>query len=281
MGFLPKLGTHGPLAQKSLLACGARHAFDFRSDIRTVLRIPLLVCKGTMKPERSDAVPPSDADVTDAVLAVASARAAGDGSRMNVAVIAVGFAAHRSGANLKGHGVASAWLKQGKLLCVHAGKCQLRRAVAFAEAWQQAQKAAEAQLEAAKQQQLCEPRRLRAEAYRPARHGSCTTCVRPPRVARPPTLSQASCRLYGGPLARGHQPAGRHPARQAARSFGSAPCRYGLLRAPERDPPAEPKTRWWATSGDSTRAITQVPSKGAARAARSLRRATPAPHTSS
>lgn len=117
-----------------------------------------------MKPERSDAVPPSDADVADAVRAVASARAAGDGSRMNVAVIAVGSAAHRSGANLKGHGVASAWLKQGKLLCVHAGKCQLRRAVEFAEAWQQAQKAAEAQLEAAKQQQLCEPRRLRAGA---------------------------------------------------------------------------------------------------------------------
>ena len=108
-----------------------------------------------MKPgPRHGAVPPSGADISNARRAVADARAAGNGSRINVDMVAVGFAALRSGCDLCAHGDASAWLKLGQNPSPHAGRCQLRRAHAFAASWRKAQVAAGAQLEATKLRQL-------------------------------------------------------------------------------------------------------------------------------
>ena len=117
-----------------------------------------------MKPGRSGAVPPSCVDISNARRAVADARAAGNGSRINVDMVAVGFAALRSGCDLCAHGDASAWLKLGQNLSPHAGRCQLRRAHAFAASWQKAQVAAGAQLEATKLRQLDTPRSSRSVA---------------------------------------------------------------------------------------------------------------------
>ena len=232
-----------------------------------------------MKPGRSGAVPPSCVDISNARRAVADARAAGNGSRINVDMVAVGFAALRSGCDLCAHGDASAWLKLGQNLSPHAGRCQLRRAHAFAASWQRRRWLPVPSL----RRPSCGSwtcRAVRARwRHRPARRGFCATCASPtptppppppapppppptppaplpppslpppppPGVARTPRPSQTVCPLCGVPVPHGRRPAGLHRLGRVPPSFAyCAPHRPGRLRGKGRDLPLGLLARWWA-----------------------------------